>query len=225
MASLGVVFDYNLGESFYISKGKQMVEALVDQGKALRQDDGSVIINLKDIETPLLIEKSNGAALYATSDIATIEYREEKWDPEKVIYVVGSEQAFYFRQLFAANESTGWSNAELIHHEYGLIEELDESGKRQKMSSRKNAVYLSDLLQRAQEKARAIAPDDLTEEDITAGIGRFGPFIVHEKDFRSLKEDSVYDITLERALEILSQPKKKRGAKGAKKKAAPKKKK
>jgi len=72
---------------------------------------------------------------------------------------------------------------------------------------------------------RILGKHPKTEEDITAGIGRFGPFIVHEKDFRSLKEDSVYDITLERALEILSQPKKKRGAKGAKKKAAPKKKK
>jgi DNA topoisomerase-1 len=50
-------------------------------------------------------------------------------------------------------------------------------------------------------------------EPITAGIGRFGPFVVHEKDFRSLKTDSVYDIKLERALEIFAEPKKKRGAK------------
>lgn len=52
-----------------------------------------------------------------------------------------------------------------------------------------------------------------TGEEITASIGRFGPYIVHEKDFRSLKEDSPYDITLERALEILAEPKKKRGLK------------
>ncbi len=52
-----------------------------------------------------------------------------------------------------------------------------------------------------------------TGEPITAGIGRFGPFIVHEKDFRSLKEDSVYDINLKRALAILSEPKKRRGKK------------
>ena len=57
---------------------------------------------------------------------------------------------------------------------------------------------------------------------ITASIGRFGPFIVHDGDFRSLKEDDVYSIELPRALEILAEPKKKRGAK---KKAAPKKKK
>ncbi|MDE2071177.1 MAG: type I DNA topoisomerase [Patescibacteria group bacterium] len=46
---------------------------------------------------------------------------------------------------------------------------------------------------------------------ISASVGRFGPYIVHDADFRSLKTDSVYDITLERALEILKEPKKKRG--------------
>ena len=50
-----------------------------------------------------------------------------------------------------------------------------------------------------------------TNEPITASIGRFGPFIVHEKDFRSLKKDDVYTIELPRALEILKEEKKKRG--------------
>jgi DNA topoisomerase-1 len=46
---------------------------------------------------------------------------------------------------------------------------------------------------------------------ITASIGRFGPYIVHDTDFRSLKTDDVYKIELPRALEILAEPKKKRG--------------
>ena len=50
-----------------------------------------------------------------------------------------------------------------------------------------------------------------TGKTITANIGRFGPYVVHEKDFRSLKEDDVYKIELPRALEIFSQEKKKRG--------------
>lgn len=52
-----------------------------------------------------------------------------------------------------------------------------------------------------------------TGEEITASIGRFGPFVVHQTDFRSLKEDSPYDVTLKRALEIFAEPKKRRGAK------------
>ena len=50
-----------------------------------------------------------------------------------------------------------------------------------------------------------------TGKPITASIGRFGPYIVHDDDFRSLKTDDVYKITLDRALEILKEPKKRRG--------------
>lgn len=55
-----------------------------------------------------------------------------------------------------------------------------------------------------------------TNQMISANIGRFGPYIVHQKDFRSLKEDNVYTITLERALEILKEPKQRRGFKKTK---------
>ncbi len=54
-----------------------------------------------------------------------------------------------------------------------------------------------------------------TGEAISASVGKFGPFIVHQSDFRSLKEDDVYTIELPRALEILSEPKQRRGAKVA----------
>lgn len=64
-------------------------------------------------------------------------------------------------------------------------------------------------------RALGVHPD--TQKTITASIGRFGPYIVHDKDFRSLKTDDVYTIELPRALEILAEPKKKRGF--AKKKA------
>ena len=57
-----------------------------------------------------------------------------------------------------------------------------------------------------------------TGEPISANIGRFGPYIVHQKDFRSLKEDDVYAIELPRALEILKEEKKKRGFKKKEKK-------
>lgn len=58
---------------------------------------------------------------------------------------------------------------------------------------------------------RVLGNHPRTGEPITASIGRFGPYIVHEKDFRSLKTDDVYTIELTRALEILSEEKKKRG--------------
>ena len=64
---------------------------------------------------------------------------------------------------------------------------------------------------------RELGPHPETNEMISANIGRFGPYIVHQKDFRSLKTDDVYTITLERAIEILKEPKKV-GRRGWKKK-------
>jgi DNA topoisomerase-1 len=50
-----------------------------------------------------------------------------------------------------------------------------------------------------------------TGKNITASIGRFGPYVVHDTDFRSVRKDDIYSITLERALEIIKEPKKPRG--------------
>ena len=52
-----------------------------------------------------------------------------------------------------------------------------------------------------------------TGEPISANVGRFGPYVVHQKDFRSLKTDDVYTVTLDRALEIFKEEKKRRGFK------------
>jgi len=50
-----------------------------------------------------------------------------------------------------------------------------------------------------------------TGKEILANKGRFGPYVMHDGDFRSLKKDDVFEVTLDRALEILSEPKKPRG--------------
>ncbi len=168
MQEFDIEFDHNYGESFYVGRGKEMVGELLSSSDASRNDDGSVIVPIEDqgVDTPMLILKSNGAALYHTSDIATIEFREKTWNPDVVIYVVGMEQQFHFKQLFAANQKVGWSDSELIHHWYGLIEEIDESGKRGKMSSRKNAFYMSELLQVAIDRATEVAAEGMSDEDI-----------------------------------------------------------
>ncbi len=64
---------------------------------------------------------------------------------------------------------------------------------------------------------RELGPHPETGEMISANIGRFGPYVVHQKDFRSLKTDDVYKIGLERAIEIFKEPKKPRWGRGKKK--------
>lgn len=166
---LNISFDENLGESFYHQdqNSLKLLQKLEKVGIVQRQADSSRIVDLREygIETPLLVQKSNGARLYSTSDIATLDYRQRRWQPDYIIHVVGFEQKFYFRQLFAFNQKARLTKARLIHYDYGLVEEVVD-GKRQKMSSRKQAVYLKDVLDQAYRKAHDLNKDKLDEQDI-----------------------------------------------------------
>ena len=166
MGRLKINTDHELGEAFFAAKGKEAVQALIQQGIAVQNDDGSVIVPLEGFDVPMLVQKSNGAALYSTTDIATILYREENWQPDRVIYVVGAEQQFHFAQLFALARKMGITT-EFVHLWFGLIEQLNEDGTREKMSSRKGVVLLEELLDMAEAKAREVVKDrDISDEDI-----------------------------------------------------------
>ena len=166
MRRLKISTDYELGEAFFAPKGKEAVRRLLEQGIATQNEDGSVIVPLDGFDVPMLVQKSNGAALYSTTDIATILYREEMWHPDRVIYVVGAEQQFHFAQLFALAKKID-IHTEFIHLWFGLIDQLNEDGIREKMSSRKGVVLLEELLDTAEVKARElVAGRDVSEEDI-----------------------------------------------------------
>ena len=182
MGRLKISTDYELGEAFFAPKGKEAVQKLLDSGVAQKNEDGSIIVPLDEFgfEVPLLVQKSNGAALYATTDLATILYREENWHPDKVIYAVGAEQQFYFSQLFAMAKKLGITT-ELVHLWFGVIEQLNDDGTREKMSSRKGVVLMEELLNQAEERARSVVEGrDVSEEDvkkIALGAIKFSDFI------------------------------------------------
>lgn len=182
MGRLKISTDYELGEAFFAPKGKEAVTKLLETGVAVQNDDGSVIVPLADygFDVPLLVQKSNGAALYATTDLATILYREENWHPDKVIYAVGAEQQFYFSQLFAMAKKLG-IHTDLYHLWFGVIDQLNEDGTREKMSSRKGVVLMEELLDQAEEKARSVVEGrGVSEEDvkkIALGAIKFSDFI------------------------------------------------
>jgi arginyl-tRNA synthetase len=118
--------------------------------------------------------------LYATTDLATMLYREREWCPDKVIHAVGAEQIFYFSQLFAMAKKLG-IDTELIHLWFGTIDQLTENGVREKMSSRKGVVLMEELLDQAEEKARAVVKGrDISDEDIkkiALGAIKFSDFM------------------------------------------------
>lgn len=164
---LGVTFDVTLGESFYNPRLKAVVEELKSRGIATesegawcvfsdggaKPEDDPFLVRDKDgwRPNPALVQKSDGAANYTTTDLATLEYRMAQWSPDEIIYVTDGRQQLHFRQLFAIFRR--WkpeANVRLSHAWFGSI--LGEDGKPFKTRSGET-IKLAELLDEAEERA------------------------------------------------------------------------
>lgn len=175
---LGVRFDTWNGESAYHDRLPGIVEDLIQRGLA-REDQGAVCVFFDEgtgmEEQPFLIRKSDGAFLYATTDLATLAHRRETYAPDRVIYVVDKRQALHFRQLFETARRVGYDFG-LEHVGFGTI--LGEDGR--PIKTRDGApVQLADLLDEAQSRALELVKgkwSQLPEEELqpiakAVGIG------------------------------------------------------
>ena len=126
---LDIEFDYWLGESFYNDALAPLVEELMKEGIA-EESDGAICVffpeNEKMADKPALIRKSDGGFLYATSDLATIDYRINELKADAIWYVVGAPQQLHFDQIFAIAGKRG-QNANFEFIPFGSI--LDKNGK------------------------------------------------------------------------------------------------
>ena len=110
-ANLNVDFDLWKGEADAQAYIPDMIERLKEEGFA-RIDEGALVIDVKE-ETdtkeipPCMIQKSDGASLYGTTDLATLVQREKDYHPDQVIYVVDKRQELHFTQVFRATKKTG----------------------------------------------------------------------------------------------------------------------
>ncbi len=184
---LGITFDVTLGESFYAPFLQNVIDRALKMGVARKQtpprdetsideevspEEPVVLIPLDQmgITVPLILQKSDGTSLYATREIATVEYRIKTWHPEKILYVVGNEQELYFKQFNAALKLLGITTP-CIHIGFGLIR-LPQG----KLSTREGRVILlEDVINEAIERAkRVLTSRDLPEnekEDIARKVG------------------------------------------------------
>lgn len=117
---LGVVFDLWHGESTVADRVEPMVKRLTESGIAVR-DQGALVIHVvedgdKAEIPPLILEKSDGAAMYGTTDIATLEERVEDIKAQQMLYVVDARQSLHFVQVFRAAAKAGITSDELIEH-------------------------------------------------------------------------------------------------------------
>jgi arginyl-tRNA synthetase len=149
---LGVSFDHTLGESFYEEALPDVVNELRSKGLA-RESDGALCVFLEGQETPFIVQKQDGAFLYATTDLATIQYRMKNWRPDAILYIVDHRQSLHFTQLFATARLWGYDNVELQHISFGTV--LGDDGKPFKTRSGAS-VGLMGLLDEAVERAYRI---------------------------------------------------------------------
>ncbi|AKF07749.1 arginine--tRNA ligase [Sandaracinus amylolyticus] len=188
---LGVSFDWWKGESFYEPMLPGVVDELLAKGLA-REDQGAICIFFNELEnvpnklakqkTPFLIRKKDGAFLYSTSDIATVEHR-KSLGVERSIYVVDSRQSQHFEQLFGVVQMLG-IQMQLEHVGFGMV--LGSSGTA--LATREgNALTLASLLDEAEARAAVGVREqgiDISEQDMPKVARAVGIGAVKYSDLR-----------------------------------------
>lgn len=152
---LGIEFDTNIGESYFADRTNEIVEeCLVKNFCKEDKASGAVIVDQIEGLPSFLLRKQDGSSLYLSRDLATLQFRVNTFNPNVILYVVGSEQDLNFKQLFEFSKSAGYlpSTTEAKHIGFGMI--LYE-GK--KMSTRSGTlIELDDLIDKAIDKSKKI---------------------------------------------------------------------
>ena len=192
---LGVKFDSLNGESFYSDKMPEVIQLLEKSGKLI-ESQGAKIVDLEDkgINTPCIIEKSNGSTTYATRDLAAILYRARTYDYDKCIYVVAYEQNLHFKQVFEVAKLLGLDKKYtdgLIHIAYGMTRV--STGR---MSTREgNVVKVNELLNEAISRVKDIIeeknPNMENKEENARKIG-IGA-VIYNNLCTTLIKDQIFD--------------------------------
>jgi arginyl-tRNA synthetase len=154
-AILGVTFDHQLGESFYNSELEATVNELLRRGAA-ELSEGAVVVWDRSLgDAPFMVRKSDGGFGYATTDVATLEYRIREWQADAIWYVVGAPQQLHFQQLFSLSKRLGYK-VDLEHITFGSI--LGEDRKLMRTRSGES-VPLQEVLDEAVSRASALVSE------------------------------------------------------------------
>jgi len=173
---LDVHYDLQCGESFYHDRLPGVVDRLLKAKIADISEDAVVVFFRDDPELadkPLIIRKRDGGFNYATTDLATIDYRINDLKADAIWYVVGAPQILHFKQIFDIARREGYT-VDLRHITFGSI--LGEDRKLMKTRSGEN-VPLRDLLEEACKRARKIIEEknpDLSEDEKTDIADKIG---------------------------------------------------
>ena len=206
---LGVKFDHIWGESFYKDQLAPLLHQLREKN-LLVESDGAWVIPVND-ETgrelpPCILEKSDGATIYATRDVAAAIYRYEQFHFDRMTYIVGAEQKLHFQQIFAVLRKMGFAWASRCEHvPFGLYRFKDA-----KMSTRKgNFVTLEEVLALAKTRVSELMRERLKNSESPTSAAEVSDEIceavaIGAVVFHDLHTDPVKDIEfdLERVVDF-----------------------
>lgn len=145
------------GESAYNDDLINVIQDL-DTAGLVTESDGASCVFLEEFKTkkgeilPVIVRKSDGGYLYATTDLAAIRYRNRTLQANRVLYFTDARQALHFRQVFAVARAAGFNtnSASLEHMPFGAM--LGNDGKPFKTRAG-GVIKLADLLDEAEQRA------------------------------------------------------------------------
>lgn len=163
---LEIHFDLTLGESWYDDRLAGVVQDLMDRGIAT-DSDGAKCVFIEGNAAPFIIQKADGAFTYATTDLATIQYRARELHADAILYVVDSRQAEHFKLLFATAEKWGFGGTGFHYISFGTV--MGQDGRPYKTRSG-DTVGLESLIDEAAARARVIVAsndDENTQPELS----------------------------------------------------------
>lgn len=160
-------FDIWDGEASLEGDLQGVITELQEAG-LLEESEGARVVRLDAEGLPVaLIQKSDGASLYLTRDLALLKKRLTQYSDTLVYYVVANEQSLNFQQLFAIGKKLGWPVERAMHLKYGLV--LGADGK--KLSGRKGgAITAQEVLDEAEVRVGVV--EQAREERLPKGVVR-----------------------------------------------------
>ena len=153
---LGVSFDLTLGESFYNPMLAGVVSAMSASGLAI-ESDGAMCVFIEGNDAPFIVQKTDGAFTYATTDLATIKYRVEEFAADTILYVVDTRQSDHFKLLFKTAQLCGFEKVDFQHVNFGTVMGKDRKPYKTRSG---DTVGLESLLDESIARARTIIDEN-----------------------------------------------------------------
>ena len=192
---LSVHFDYWYGESDAYKYFDEMIPFIINSG-IVKEDNGAKIIDIKEEGDkvdypPCMLQKKDGAYLYATSDLGTIWQREKDFKPDDIIYVVDSRQTMYFeKQVFRTVRKAGIYDRGLEFHGFGTVNGKDNKPYKTRDGG---ALKLNDLFKEVKKEFISLRKDNenMSEEDLDKIVNAILKFADLQND---LTRSYIFDI-------------------------------